>query len=168
MLNEEFYSMPGLGALYSRASTYVFGDWNKCGELMGLAPYGRRDQVKSLLDFLQVALDARLIGPMLDVRRPDIRSAFELHILRDVDQHRPRPACCCDVKCLMQDTRQITHIAHQPIVLGARTRDPNRICFLECIGPDQVRRHLARNADQRNRIHQRIGKSCHGVRGTGP
>ncbi|MBR1121106.1 carbamoyltransferase [Bradyrhizobium lablabi] len=49
VLNEEFYSMPGLGALYSRASTYVFGDWNKCGELMGLAPYGRRDQVKHLL-----------------------------------------------------------------------------------------------------------------------
>src|SRR5437868_3807045 len=50
MLNEEFYSMPGLGALYSRASTYVFGDWNKCGELMGLAPYGRREQFKSLLE----------------------------------------------------------------------------------------------------------------------
>ena len=51
MLNEEFYSMPGLGALYSRASTYVFGDWNKCGELMGLAPYGRKGQVKSLVEF---------------------------------------------------------------------------------------------------------------------
>src|SRR5919197_1473183 len=51
MLNEEFYSMPGLGALYSRASTYVFGDWNKCGELMGLAPFGRREQFKSLLEF---------------------------------------------------------------------------------------------------------------------
>jgi carbamoyltransferase len=50
-LNEEFYSMPGLGALYSRASTYVFGDWNKCGELMGLAPYGRREQFKHLLEF---------------------------------------------------------------------------------------------------------------------
>jgi len=49
MLNEEFYSMPGLGALYSRASTYVFGDWNKCGELMGLAPYGR-EQFKQLLE----------------------------------------------------------------------------------------------------------------------
>ncbi|WP_315834293.1 carbamoyltransferase family protein [Bradyrhizobium prioriisuperbiae] len=48
-LSDEFYNMPGLGALYSRASTYVFGDWNKCGELMGLAPYGRRDQVKSLM-----------------------------------------------------------------------------------------------------------------------
>ncbi len=49
VLNEEFYNMPGLGALYSRASTYVFGDWNKCGELMGLAPYGRREQFKHLL-----------------------------------------------------------------------------------------------------------------------
>jgi carbamoyltransferase len=48
-LSDEFYNMPGLGALYSRASTYIFGDWNKCGELMGLAPYGRRDQVKPLM-----------------------------------------------------------------------------------------------------------------------
>jgi carbamoyltransferase len=48
-LSDEFYTMPGLGALYSRASTYIFGDWNKCGELMGLAPYGRHDQIKHLL-----------------------------------------------------------------------------------------------------------------------
>src|SRR5712672_912180 len=38
-LSDEFYNMPGLGALYSRASTYIFGDWNKCGE-----------QVKHLLE----------------------------------------------------------------------------------------------------------------------
>ncbi|WP_454628705.1 carbamoyltransferase family protein [Bradyrhizobium cenepequi] len=50
MLSDEFYNMPGLGALYSRVSSYVFGDWNKCGELMGLAPYGRREQVRHLLD----------------------------------------------------------------------------------------------------------------------
>jgi carbamoyltransferase len=49
-LSSEFYNMPGLGALYSRASTYIFGDWNKCGELMGLAPYGRREQIKHLLE----------------------------------------------------------------------------------------------------------------------
>ncbi len=49
-LSDEFYNMPGLGALYSRASTYIFGDWNKCGELMGLAPYGRSEQVKHLLE----------------------------------------------------------------------------------------------------------------------
>lgn len=56
-LSDEFYSMPGLGALYSRASTYIFGDWNKCGELMGLAPYGRRDQVKHLLELNDGELD---------------------------------------------------------------------------------------------------------------
>src|SRR5436305_9180427 len=49
-LSDEFYNMPGLGALYSRASTYIFGDWNKCGELMGLAPYGRRERIKPLLE----------------------------------------------------------------------------------------------------------------------
>src|SRR6202008_2183487 len=50
-LSDEFYNMPGLGALYSRASTYVFGDWNKCGELMGLAPYGRVEKMGPLLQF---------------------------------------------------------------------------------------------------------------------
>ena len=49
-LSDDFYNMEGLGALYSRASTYIFGDWNKCGELMGLAPYGRPGQIKPLLD----------------------------------------------------------------------------------------------------------------------
>jgi carbamoyltransferase len=55
-LSDEFYNMPGLGALYSRASTYIFGDWNKCGELMGLAPYGRREQVKPLMEIADNAL----------------------------------------------------------------------------------------------------------------
>jgi carbamoyltransferase len=49
-LSDEFYNMPGLGALYSRASTYIFGDWNKCGELMGLAPYGRPERIYPLLE----------------------------------------------------------------------------------------------------------------------
>jgi carbamoyltransferase len=48
-LSDEFYNMSGLGAMYSRASTYVFGDWNKCGELMGLAPYGRPEKTTPLL-----------------------------------------------------------------------------------------------------------------------
>jgi carbamoyltransferase len=49
-LSQDFYNMEGLGAAYSRASTYVFGDWNKCGELMGLAPYGRKDHCKRLVE----------------------------------------------------------------------------------------------------------------------
>jgi carbamoyltransferase len=48
-LSDEFFFMAGLGALYSRVSSYIFGDWNKCGEVMGLAPYGRPDRMKPLL-----------------------------------------------------------------------------------------------------------------------
>ena len=50
-LSQDFYNMEGLGAAYSRASTYVFGDWNKCGELMGLAPYGRPNACRPLIEF---------------------------------------------------------------------------------------------------------------------
>ena len=48
-LSDEFFMMPGLGALYSRVSSYVFGDWNKCGEVMGLAPYGRPNRMPPLM-----------------------------------------------------------------------------------------------------------------------
>jgi carbamoyltransferase len=58
-LSDEFYNMPGLGALYSRVSSYIFASWNKCGEVMGLAPYGRPDKVKPLL----AIKDGRLTVP---------------------------------------------------------------------------------------------------------
>ncbi|MEJ2377527.1 MAG: carbamoyltransferase C-terminal domain-containing protein, partial [Pseudolabrys sp.] len=38
------------GALYSRVSSYIFADWNKCGEVMGLAPYGRPDALRRLIE----------------------------------------------------------------------------------------------------------------------
>jgi carbamoyltransferase len=49
-LSDEFFNMDGLGALYSRVSSYIFADWNKCGEVMGLAPYGRPNSFKPLLE----------------------------------------------------------------------------------------------------------------------
>jgi carbamoyltransferase len=56
-LSEEFYNMKGLGAAYSRVSSYIFADWNKCGEVMGLAPYGRPDRIKPLIALRNGALD---------------------------------------------------------------------------------------------------------------
>jgi carbamoyltransferase len=50
LLSDEFFNMDGLGALYSRVSSYIFADWNKCGEVMGLAPYGRPDNFRRLLE----------------------------------------------------------------------------------------------------------------------
>jgi carbamoyltransferase len=56
-LADEFFNMNGLGALYSRVSSYIFADWNKCGEVMGLAPYGRPNQFRPLVDFDAGVLD---------------------------------------------------------------------------------------------------------------
>jgi len=60
--SDDFYNMPGLGALYSRVSTYIFGDWNKCGEVMGLAPYGRPNRIPSLMDIKDGELTVPIWG----------------------------------------------------------------------------------------------------------
>jgi carbamoyltransferase len=49
-LSDDFFNMKGLGALYSRTSSYIFADWNKCGEVMGLAPYGRPNHFQPLVE----------------------------------------------------------------------------------------------------------------------
>lgn len=39
LYNHGFENMESLGAVYSRVSSHVFGDWNACGKVMGLAPW---------------------------------------------------------------------------------------------------------------------------------
>lgn len=91
----------------------------------------------------------------------------ELHVLRHVDQHRARPARGRDVECLVQDLGEIVDVAHQPVVLGAGTRDAHGVAFLERVIADQMGRHLAGDADQRDRIHQRVRQRRHHVGGAG-
>jgi carbamoyltransferase len=62
-LSDEFFYMPGLGAMYSRVSSYIFADWNKCGEVMGLAPYGRPGAFKPLMELR----DGELVIPEWDM-----------------------------------------------------------------------------------------------------
>jgi carbamoyltransferase len=44
-------------------SSYIFADWNKCGEVMGLAPYGRPNSFKPLLT---IGKDGELQVPAWD------------------------------------------------------------------------------------------------------
>jgi len=39
LYNHGFHDMESVGALYSRASSHIFGNWNVCGKVMGLAPW---------------------------------------------------------------------------------------------------------------------------------
>jgi len=63
---DDFFNMPGLGALYSRVSTYIFDDWNKCGEVMGLAPYGRSGEMKPIMKLKDGKLHVPEFGPEFD------------------------------------------------------------------------------------------------------
>ena len=40
--NYGFENMESLGAVYSRVASHVFGDWNTCGKVMGLAPWAAK------------------------------------------------------------------------------------------------------------------------------
>lgn len=42
LYNYGFENMESLGAVYSRVSSHLFGDWNACGKVMGLAPWRER------------------------------------------------------------------------------------------------------------------------------
>ena len=39
LYNHGFENLESLGALYSRVSSHLFGDWNACGKVMGLGPW---------------------------------------------------------------------------------------------------------------------------------
>lgn len=48
--------MESLGAVYSRLSSHIFGDWNACGKVMGLASYARPEDVAAMPRFMGGAL----------------------------------------------------------------------------------------------------------------
>jgi carbamoyltransferase len=56
LYNHGFESMESLGAVYSRISSHVFGDWNACGKVMGLASYARPEEVAAVPRFMEGAL----------------------------------------------------------------------------------------------------------------
>ena len=42
LFNGGFEDMESMGAVYSRISSHILGDWNACGKVMGLAPWASR------------------------------------------------------------------------------------------------------------------------------
>ena len=42
-----------MGAVYSRLSSHIFGDWNTCGKVMGLASFGDAAKTRALPPFME-------------------------------------------------------------------------------------------------------------------
>ena len=65
------------------------------------------------------------------------------------------------------DAADVRWIPHHPGVLYDRQCDAEDIGFLEGVRADAMRRHLARDANERNRVHHRRGEARHQVGGAG-
>ena len=100
--------MPGLGALYSRVSSYIFGDWNKCGEVMGLAPYGRPDRHASRCIELEngetraCRVDGRVRPAVVaGRRRSDWEKSPSMQHWEDIAwRSRTTPRRCCSTRAI--------------------------------------------------------------------
>ena len=128
----------------------------------GFHPLGKkRDQVRITMRLGIIVAGGRFLGvKILPVR--------ELDILWNVDKHGPRSSGGRDVKCLMDDSRELVSFFDQPIMLGARPGNADRVGFLECIVSDHERRNLAGDQYDRNGVHECIRKAgnCVGCAGT--
>ena len=69
----------------------------------------------------------------------------------------PLPAGARDVERRLEHAGQLLDVLDEPRVLDDRHRDPGRVDLLECVGADQRRPHLAGDADERRRVHPRVG-----------
>ena len=63
----------------------------------------------------------------------------------------------------MHGARKTFRIFHQIVMLGARAGNAGGVGFLKRIIADQMGRHLTGQADNWNRVHQRIGKARYGI-----
>ena len=68
LYNHGFENLESLGALYSRVSSHIFGDWNACGKVMGLAPWADEWAVG---DEAERLLSTPLVRGRLDGRGED-------------------------------------------------------------------------------------------------
>lgn len=67
LYNHGFENLESVGALYSRVSSHIFGDWNACGKVMGLGPWASKWSSKEQRGrksfVLRGRVDGRLASP---------------------------------------------------------------------------------------------------------
>ena len=131
-------------------------------------PLGRGHHVDGFFDLVEVALDLRPIAAVPELPGLEVGALGELDVLGDVDHDRPRPSAGGDVEGLVQRPRQVGDVLDQIIVFGAGPGDADGVAFLERVVADQMRRHLAGDHDQRDRVAERVGQAGDRIGGAGP
>ena len=90
----------------------------------------------------------------------------DLHILGNVDQHRPLSSGIGDLERLDDRFLQILHIPHHVIMLHHRLGHADDVHLLEGILPQILHRHVSRDRNHGNRIQIGVGDSCYEIGGS--
>ena len=88
-------------------------------------------------------------------------------VLWNIDQDRARTSGGRDMERILDRLGDVLGPRDQDVVFGHRPGDAGGVSFLERIIADQVRRHLAGEADDGDRVHQRVGQARHRIGRTG-
>src|SRR3989344_3669975 len=105
------------------------------------------------------------VGP--DVRWPRVESLRELNVFRKVDVDGSRPARASKMESLVENARKVRDVFYEVVVLGAGPSDADCVTFLERVVTDQLRRHLSADADDRDRVAERVGETGYTIGDTG-
>ena len=99
LYNYGFENMESLGAVYSRVSSHIFGDWNACGKVMGMAPWAPQWAAQQAPDWV-------MRGPLaeLEVNWERLRSAPQAAQWGEEDARPMQAALAADVQ---RDLEQI-------------------------------------------------------------
>jgi hypothetical protein len=120
------------------------------------------------------------IGDRRGIASPGDPVSLELHVVdeggvtraladvfRDVDQYRPRTAGGGDVEGSPRDARDLGCVSHEIAVLHHGVRDAGDVGFLEAVLSQHRLDALARDHDDRNRVHLGCQKAGDRVGGPG-
>ncbi len=95
-------------------------------------------------------------GEVDGVRVREVELRF-LDVAGDVDEDGAATAGAGHVERGLEHVRQLLDVLHEPRVLDDRDRDPGDVALLERVRADEVRAHLAGDADERRRVHPGVG-----------
>ena len=116
-------------------------------------PLRIEQELNGLLDLPRVAFRDGVVRTERDRLRIIEFGRRLRDVLGNIDEHRSRTSGGGQIERLLERDGQILHVLHEEVVLDARPRDADGVALLERVLADCVRRHLAGDDDERDRVH---------------
>ena len=130
-------------------------------------PLGGFQRGDGLGDLPQVGRGLRAVGAVRRGGGGLIGRLVDQDVLGQIDHHRAGPAGARDIERLMHHPREILGALDEVVVLGRGAGDAGGVGLLEGVVADQMGRHLAGQAHERDAVHQRIDQARHRIGGAG-